>query len=1498
MSNSITINGIPVGTVGTPSPAPCPTNASLCDLTTPAECVVYVGGTLPYIGVVNNDNLKEALRKIDLTLLNFTADGIPGPIGLTGPAGPTGAAGPTGPQGPVGPAGATGPAGPAGPQGIKGDTGLQGIQGVQGPVGATGPQGNVGPMGPEGPVGPIGNTGLTGLQGPQGNPGPQGVKGDTGDIGPAGAQGPAGPQGPQGAAALWTYRGTWSGSATYVAGDLVTYQGSTYYTLSGSVGSNIPGTIGIDWAIIATKGSTGATGATGATGPAGPQGDQGIQGIQGETGPAGTNGTSVTILGTVSSVGSLPSTGNTNGDAYILSTNGHLYVWSGTAWTDVGQIQGPAGAPGATVFSGLTDVQLGTLSNNQLVRYNASTQKWENFTPTYISGNQTITASGDVVTTTGTTSLSLILNSIATAGTYNTVTIDAKGRVLSGANVSYITSAALSTLTDVTLTSIQNNQLLKYDSGTSKWINFTPTYISGNQSITLSGDASGSGTTSIPVTLAVVNGNVGTFGSASSIPVITVNAKGLVTGVSTQAVTIVTSLSGLSDVTITAAADTQLLRYNSATSKWVNWTPTYISANQTITFTASGDVTGTTTGTTALSPAISVTGIRDKAIPALAAGFLKYSGTAWSFDTATYLTSYTETDPVFVAWTTAVRNANTVWAGPATGSPAAATFRQLGVAEITGAAPLASPTFTGIPAAPTAAPGTNTTQLATTAFVQAALNAAGAITNLDSLTDVVITTAATGNLLRYDGANWVNWVPTYISGNQTITLSGDVSGSGTTSITTTLATVNTSVGTYGNTTTIPVITVNGKGLITGVTTATVSTGSQTLAGLTDVTITTPANLQILQYNSTTAKWNNVASPYLTANQSITVTGDVTGSGTTSLALTLATVNSNVGTFNNVTVNAKGLVTAASNVAYLTSFTETDPVFVSWRDASRTASFVYVANTASASAPTWRKLILNDITTVATTTLSSGQLFRYDGTNWTNWTPTYISANQSISFAPTGDVTGSTSGTTSLAPALTLASIVTAVGTNTFLKFAYDAKGRVTSSTAVTSSDIITTLGYTPENISNKGVANGYAGLGSDGKVPSGQLPSYVDDVLEYLNLSSFPVTGETGKIYVDLATNKIYRWSGTVYIEISPAVGTVWGGITGTLANQTDLQNALNAKEPTIAAAATNPTLQYWRGDKSWQTLPVYTLSGLGGVPTGRLLTINGTQFDLSADRSWTISTATALSGLTDATITTPANGQLLQYNSTTSKWVNWSPNYITGNQNITLTGDVTGSGTTSISTTLATVTQSTGSSFVKITLDTKGRVTGNSAVGSGDITGALGYTPYNSTNPSGYTSNTGTVTNIAFTSGNGTTTSGGPVSTTGTITIGSTGDNIRINSLGVGVAASATTGRIDASNDIVGFSSSDIRLKKDVSILENATEALSKLRGVSYVWDPQSFEVHGYTGKDYGIIAQDVEKVFPEMVQHRDNGYLAVRYERLIGVLVAAVNEQSKRIQELEARL
>ena len=74
----------------------------------------------------------------------------------------------------------------------------------------------------------------------------------------------------------------------------------------------------------------------------------------------------------------------------------------------------------------------------------------------------------------------------------------------------------------------------------------------------------------------------------------------------------------------------------------------------------------------------------------------------------------------------------------------------------------------------------------------------------------------------------------------------------------------------------------------------------------------------------------------------------------------------------------------------------------------------------------------------------------------------------------------------------------------------------------------------------KGSASGLAELDENGKVPTAQLPSYVDDVLEFTDKDSFPLTGENEKIYVDKATNKTYRWGGSDYVEISPslALGT------------------------------------------------------------------------------------------------------------------------------------------------------------------------------------------------------------------------------------------------------------------------------------------------------------------------------------------------------------------------
>jgi len=87
------------------------------------------------------------------------------------------------------------------------------------------------------------------------------------------------------------------------------------------------------------------------------------------------------------------------------------------------------------------------------------------------------------------------------------------------------------------------------------------------------------------------------------------------------------------------------------------------------------------------------------------------------------------------------------------------------------------------------------------------------------------------------------------------------------------------------------------------------------------------------------------------------------------------------------------------------------------------------------------------------------------------------------------------------------------------------------------------------------------------------LPSYVDDVLEYAAQANFPATGETGKIYVDKATGKIFRWSGTVYIEISPSPGSTDSVTEGSTNLYFTNARALSATQSSLDAKLTAPSI-------------------------------------------------------------------------------------------------------------------------------------------------------------------------------------------------------------------------------------------------------------------------------------------------------------------------------------
>ena len=124
---------------------------------------------------------------------------------------------------------------------------------------------------------------------------------------------------------------------------------------------------------------------------------------------------------------------------------------------------------------------------------------------------------------------------------------------------------------------------------------------------------------------------------------------------------------------------------------------------------------------------------------------------------------------------------------------------------------------------------------------------------------------------------------------------------------------------------------------------------------------------------------------------------------------------------------------------------------------------------------------------------------------------------------------------------------------------------------------------------------------------------------------------------------------------------------------------------------------------------------------------------------------------------------------------------------------------------------------------------------------------------------------------------------------------SITTDGIGVGTAPSGVVGAILATNDVVAFASSDERLKENLEPIGSAVEKVEQLTGYTYNWIPME-GVHVYGDmKDVGVIAQEIEKVLPELVSDRENGYKAVKYDKLTAVLIQAVKELSERIKVLE---
>ena len=130
---------------------------------------------------------------------------------------------------------------------------------------------------------------------------------------------------------------------------------------------------------------------------------------------------------------------------------------------------------------------------------------------------------------------------------------------------------------------------------------------------------------------------------------------------------------------------------------------------------------------------------------------------------------------------------------------------------------------------------------------------------------------------------------------------------------------------------------------------------------------------------------------------------------------------------------------------------------------------------------------------------------------------------------------------------------------------------------------------------------------------------------------------------------------------------------------------------------------------------------------------------------------------------------------------------------------------------------------------------------------------------------------------------------------------SVQFASVGVGTAASGTYGEIRAINNITGYYSSDKKYKENVINIPDALNKVDAIGGKMFDWTDSYIQEHGgedgyfVQKRDFGVIAQDVQAVFPEAVRTREDGSLAVDYSKLSALAFAAIIELKKEIEQLK---
>ena len=146
------------------------------------------------------------------------------------------------------------------------------------------------------------------------------------------------------------------------------------------------------------------------------------------------------------------------------------------------------------------------------------------------------------------------------------------------------------------------------------------------------------------------------------------------------------------------------------------------------------------------------------------------------------------------------------------------------------------------------------------------------------------------------------------------------------------------------------------------------------------------------------------------------------------------------------------------------------------------------------------------------------------------------------------------------------------------------------------------------------------------------------------------------------------------------------------------------------------------------------------------------------------------------------------------------------------------------------------------------------------------------------------------------------------TVTGKMTSDSARIDD--ATAASSKTTGAlivdggvgvgldIHAGGDVVAYASSDERLKDNLQVIQDPLDKVGQISGYEFDWNEKSPEWAQERGHDIGVVAQEIQKVLPEIVTERTNGYLGVDYKRIVPLLIESIKELKQEVEDLKKKV